>query len=467
MNPVPIVALVALIHATSPSPATSPPLIARQEFDGSRPLEARAQLGPNRGRLVISGGQLAQVLPGPGIRERFCFDALPGDRHAALRMNLASGAAAELFIQYDDPSSFVSVVAFASGAGRIVTRTAGGDTIVANFSTGIVRNLWSRMRVEASQIDLGNSEILISIDGAPIASAVVPRAIEGSAVCYGVRGQARLAWTALWGCAAGEMFTEASCQAREANRCADGVTTSSEECDDGNTSDGDGCSAVCTAEFCGDALLSGVEECDDGNTSAGDGCSAVCTIESCGDSILTGTEECDDGNTAGGDGCSSLCRIEPTVLYSQPFDAPNFVEGIVGSQALFDGASWLDMGGGSQLYHSNSGRPSSGSMSVRKSFISSWSGALVYSIPAPARSDEVLRVRFWIYSALGSFDLGVNRAGGATVTRTIPMGGWTLVDAQLLSSLDTSEAYILLGAMPPDPSGWSVKVDTIIVELTP
>lgn len=33
------------------------------------------------------------------------------------------------------------------------------------------------------------------------------------------------------------------------------------------------------AESCGDGLVSGAEQCDDGNTTAGDGCSATCTIE--------------------------------------------------------------------------------------------------------------------------------------------------------------------------------------------
>jgi cysteine-rich repeat protein len=31
----------------------------------------------------------------------------------------------------------------------------------------------------------------------------------------------------------------------------------------------------------------------------------------CGDGTLNGSEECDDGNTAGGDGCSATCQLEP------------------------------------------------------------------------------------------------------------------------------------------------------------
>jgi len=52
------------------------------------------------------------------------------------------------------------------------------------------------------------------------------------------------------------------------------------------------------------------EKCDDGATSNGNGCSSTCTLETgyscedlpsvcsgiCGDGIRTGTEGCDDGN---------------------------------------------------------------------------------------------------------------------------------------------------------------------------
>lgn len=129
-----------------------------------------------------------------------------------------------------------------------------------------------------------------------------------------------------------------------------------EECDDGNTTSGDGCSATCTIEtgpVCGDGNIDPGEECDDGNTTNGDGCSSTCQIENpdlcgngwidpgeecnepglicppneqcnpntclcsggtppeiCGNGIIEGNEECDDGNTQSGDGCSSICEIE-------------------------------------------------------------------------------------------------------------------------------------------------------------
>src|SRR5262249_30295002 len=66
--------------------------------------------------------------------------------------------------------------------------------------------------------------------------------------------------------------------------------------------------SVCTA-ICGDGLVRGTEECDDGNTVSGDGCSATCKKEFCGDGIVnnSGTEECDDGNADETDGCTTKC----------------------------------------------------------------------------------------------------------------------------------------------------------------
>lgn len=49
---------------------------------------------------------------------------------------------------------------------------------------------------------------------------------------------------------------------------------------------------------CGDRVLDSGEQCDDGNTLAGDGCSNICMTENlCGDGTVTYPEECDDRNT--------------------------------------------------------------------------------------------------------------------------------------------------------------------------
>jgi cysteine-rich repeat protein len=123
--------------------------------------------------------------------------------------------------------------------------------------------------------------------------------------------------------------------------CGDGILERIEQCDDGNTESGDGCSLSCQIEanwecpepgkpcknlaVCGNGKLTSDEKCDDGNTNDNDGCSSDCqNIDEgyycpvpgkacsplCGDKILKGDEKCDDGNTENGDGCSSTCQVE-------------------------------------------------------------------------------------------------------------------------------------------------------------
>lgn len=120
--------------------------------------------------------------------------------------------------------------------------------------------------------------------------------------------------------------------------CGNGTLDAEEDCDDGNTVEGDGCNGACRVEtgytcngepsdcvtICGDGVLAGAETCDDGNADAGDGCDDTCAEESgftcdgapsvcvttCGDGIVAGAELCDDGGAAAGDGCDDLCLVE-------------------------------------------------------------------------------------------------------------------------------------------------------------
>ncbi|HKO92158.1 MAG TPA: DUF4215 domain-containing protein [Polyangiaceae bacterium] len=125
--------------------------------------------------------------------------------------------------------------------------------------------------------------------------------------------------------------------------CGDGALNDDEQCDDGNETAGDGCSANCLVveqgyacptpggecvlvARCGDSLQIGEEQCDDGNVLGDDGCTATCQLErdyvcptpgqpcvssvTCGDRRLSGDEKCDDGNTTAGDGCSATCTSE-------------------------------------------------------------------------------------------------------------------------------------------------------------
>jgi cysteine-rich repeat protein len=96
-----------------------------------------------------------------------------------------------------------------------------------------------------------------------------------------------------------------------AELCGNGRLDFGEGCDDGNTASGDGCDANCAPRHCGDGSVGPGEECDDGDARSGDGCDANCTVTACGNGVLTDGEGCDDGNLEDGDGCSGLCEIEP------------------------------------------------------------------------------------------------------------------------------------------------------------
>lgn len=138
--------------------------------------------------------------------------------------------------------------------------------------------------------------------------------------------------------------------------CGDNVTEGDEQCDDGNTISGDGCSSTCTLEEddnppddtdpkdpkdpkdppvdppktnpCGNHSLDSGEVCDDGNTEDGDGCSSDCkTIEegyrcdddgltcapkTCGDGFIDNGEDCDEGDASVDYGihgdCTDMCK---------------------------------------------------------------------------------------------------------------------------------------------------------------
>jgi fibro-slime domain-containing protein len=126
--------------------------------------------------------------------------------------------------------------------------------------------------------------------------------------------------------------------------CGDGEINQDdgvEECDDGNSLPGDGCSGACVVEnywecpepgepcqltfSCGDSEVNPGEVCDDGNTDDDDGCSSECLQDPnwvckagepctqlyvCGDGRVNRTEECDDKNTSADDGCSETCKLE-------------------------------------------------------------------------------------------------------------------------------------------------------------
>lgn len=155
-------------------------------------------------------------------------------------------------------------------------------------------------------------------------------------------------------------------QAAAGNVCGDGIKNSTEECDDNNLINTDGCTASCKLAKCGDNIIwSGHEECDDGNSIANDlcnacvktycgdnviqkpngngliekcdgsalfsqtcaslnyvsgdlGCLTNCAFDesdcvappTCGDGVVNSGENCDDGGSSNGDGCSGSCQVE-------------------------------------------------------------------------------------------------------------------------------------------------------------
>jgi len=62
---------------------------------------------------------------------------------------------------------------------------------------------------------------------------------------------------------------------------------------------------------CGDGALDTGEQCDDGNTTSCDGCSASCRNEGCGNNHVECDEECDAGalNGVPGSGCDAQCKV--------------------------------------------------------------------------------------------------------------------------------------------------------------
>jgi cysteine-rich repeat protein len=106
---------------------------------------------------------------------------------------------------------------------------------------------------------------------------------------------------------------DSNCQSES---CGNGVTepANGEQCDDGDTNDANGCRNNCQLPRCDDGVFSSTETCDTGGNTVS--CDVDCTAPMCGDGIvnLAANEQCEDGNSTNGDGCSSNCRVEPFTL---------------------------------------------------------------------------------------------------------------------------------------------------------
>ncbi len=84
---------------------------------------------------------------------------------------------------------------------------------------------------------------------------------------------------------------------------------------------------------------------------------------SCGDGLLDGGEQCDDGNTVSGDGCSGTCTIETVASCTITFDPPLCPDTTPICGATFSGGSCAFAGlpfcydTGSLSYESTPGNP--------------------------------------------------------------------------------------------------------------
>ena len=115
-----------------------------------------------------------------------------------------------------------------------------------------------------------------------------------------------------WPAWSGGGFTYVRREVDAGNVCGDGALQLGEECDDGNTTSGDGCQASCRLPYCGDGEVDPGETCDEGllNSDEPDAtCRTNCILAGCNDGILDAGEVCDDGNLVDGDGCDTDCDL--------------------------------------------------------------------------------------------------------------------------------------------------------------
>lgn len=73
---------------------------------------------------------------------------------------------------------------------------------------------------------------------------------------------------------------------------------------------------VCPPTLCGNGTLDRNEECDDGNTVAGDGCSPFCTVEACGSGVIDPGEQCDFPQDQR---CPGFCNFDCTCVTGADF----------------------------------------------------------------------------------------------------------------------------------------------------
>ncbi|MFH1406164.1 MAG: LamG-like jellyroll fold domain-containing protein, partial [Nanoarchaeota archaeon] len=127
----------------------------------------------------------------------------------------------------------------------------------------------------------------------------------GSATCSNVKGTG---WSGSVTCTDNcQTFNTSQCVV--ASICGNGIVEpASEECDDDNNVNGDGCDLNCKKEVCGNGVIQSWigETCDDGNIISEDNCSNACQIEQ----IQQPTDSCIGTTPAN----ATLCQGDDTNL---------------------------------------------------------------------------------------------------------------------------------------------------------
>ena len=209
------------------------------------------------------------------------------------------------------------------------------------------------------------------------------------------------------------------------NLCGNATIDGSEECDDGNANDGDGCTKNCT--LCGNGTVTPPEQCEtpltctgganNGNTCTGagdcpggfcttkniEGCDANCTTPACGNGNVSGIETCDDGNTSNLDNCPSDCIIDSC---TSPAGSYSIAVNFAGSENVAGITVFIDYPEGSVIIPGSGGDAS----------------AAVTNLPGSAGAtandyDHAVQVAVADFAAFPSgllFNLEFQQCGGAT-----------------------------------------------------
>lgn len=231
------------------------------------------------------------------------FQVLSGPSHGTL-----SGTAPNLLytpeLHFFGEDSFT----FLTSDGALESSAASVSLVVAPVNDAPIALEDSALTEEDIALTLSAAFLLSNdtdIDGDALQLQSVGGAVNGSVSLVGAdalfvpdvgfQGEARFTYTVSDGAlsATGEALISIG-----PALCGNGlVQLATEECDDGDTISGDGCSAACVVEFCGDGVINnaGAELCDDNNTDDGDGCDSDCTPTSCGNGILAGDGACYPG----------------------------------------------------------------------------------------------------------------------------------------------------------------------------